>query len=122
MRNLNKMVDELRAHRRRFARVEEAIDTTTATGWAFIGILVIWAQFESDQISERVRKAMPVARAKNYHLGRPPIGFVWVKATRTFEPTEWTRRLKRMPQPTARQRQAGSILIRLAKEQASGFQ
>jgi len=32
---------------------------------------------------------MPVARAKNYHLGRPPIGFVWVKATKTFEPTEW---------------------------------
>lgn len=44
---------------------------------------------ESDQISERVRKAMPVARAKNYHLGRPSIGFVWVKASRTFEPTEW---------------------------------
>jgi DNA invertase Pin-like site-specific DNA recombinase len=65
------------------------MDTTTATGWAFIGILAIWAQLESDQISERVRKAMPVARAKNYHLGRPPIGFVWVKATKTFDPTEW---------------------------------
>ncbi len=32
---------------------------------------------------------MPVARAKNYHLGRHPIGFVWVKATKTFEPAEW---------------------------------
>ena len=59
-------------------------------GWAFIGIgiLAFWAQLESDQISERVRKAMPVARATNYHLGRPPIGFVWVKATKTFEPTD----------------------------------
>lgn len=52
-------------------------------------ILNAWAQLESDQISERVRKAMPVARAKNYHLGRPPVGFVWVEATKTFEPTEW---------------------------------
>ena len=69
--------------------MEESIDTTTATGWAFIGILAIWAQLESDQISERVRKAMPVARAKNYHLGRPPIGFLWSKATKSFEPTEW---------------------------------
>jgi len=58
-------------------------------GWEFIGILAIWAQLESDQISERVRKAIPVARAKNYHLGRPPLGFVCVKATRTFEPTDW---------------------------------
>jgi hypothetical protein len=32
-----------------------------------------------------------LARAKNYHLGRPPIGFAWVKATKTFEPTEWAR-------------------------------
>lgn len=32
---------------------------------------------------------MPVARAKNYRLGRPPVGFVWVKGTKTFEPTKW---------------------------------
>ncbi len=32
---------------------------------------------------------MPVARSKNYHLGRPTIGFVWVKTTKTFEPTAW---------------------------------
>src|SRR3989441_8476034 len=89
VRNFYAMVDELRAHGKQFASVEESIDTTTAMGWAFIGILAIWAQLESDQISERVRKAMPVARAKNYHLGRPPIGFVWVKATKTFEPTDW---------------------------------
>src|SRR2546425_889388 len=89
VRNFYEMVDELRAHGNQFASVEESMDTTTATGWAFIGILAIWAQLESDQISERVRKAMPVARAKNYHLGRPPIGFVLVKATKMFEPTDW---------------------------------
>ncbi len=89
VRNFYEMVDELRAHGKQFANVEVSIDTTTAMGWAFIGILAIWAQLGSDQISERVRKAMPVARAKNYHLGRPPIGFVWVKATRMFEPTDW---------------------------------
>ena len=89
VRNFYEMVDELRANGKQFASVEESIDTTTAMGWAFIGILAIWAQLESDQISERVRKAMPVARAKNYHLGRPPLGFLWVKATKTFEPTEW---------------------------------
>ncbi len=89
VRNFYEMVDELPANGKQFASVEESIDTTTAMGWAFIGILAIWAQLESDQISERVRKAMPVARAKNYHLGRPPIGFVWVKATKTFEPTDW---------------------------------
>src|SRR2546425_13312693 len=89
VRNFYEMVDEVRVHGKQFASVEESMDTTTATGWAFIGILAIWAQLESDQISERVRKAMPVARAKNYHLGRPPIGFVLVKATKMFEPTDW---------------------------------
>lgn len=79
----------LPAHGKQFASVEESIDTTAAMGWAFIGILAISPQLESDHISERVRKAMPGARAKNYHLVRPPVGFVWVKATKTFEPTEW---------------------------------
>jgi len=32
---------------------------------------------------------MAVTRAKKYHLTGPPIGFVWVKAARTFEPTDW---------------------------------
>ncbi|HLE54493.1 MAG TPA: recombinase family protein [Thermoplasmata archaeon] len=89
VRNFYEMVDELRANGKQFASVEESIDTTTATGWASIGILAIWAQLESDQISERVRKAIPVARAKNCHLGRPPVGFTWVKATKTFKPTDW---------------------------------
>ncbi len=94
VRNFYEMVDELRAHSKQFASVEESIDTTTAMGWAFIGILAIWAQLESDQISERVRKAMPVARAKGYHMGRPPLGFIWVKATKTFEPTDWALAIK----------------------------
>src|SRR5438034_4880476 len=64
VRNFYEMVDELRVHGKQFASVEKSIDTTTAMGWAFIGILAIWAQLESDQISERVRKAMPVASAK----------------------------------------------------------
>lgn len=54
VQNFYEMVDDLRAHGKQFASVEESIDTTTATGWAFIGILAIWTQLELDQISERV--------------------------------------------------------------------
>ena len=45
------MFDELHGNGKQFASVEESIDTTTATGWAFIGILEIWAQLESDAVA-----------------------------------------------------------------------
>jgi len=47
------------------------MSTTTAAGWACIDILAIWAQLESDQISKRVHKAVPVPSANNYHFGAP---------------------------------------------------
>jgi len=46
-------------------------------------------ELESRQISERVLPSMDLAKTKGLHQGRPPVGFVWVKPLKTFQPTAW---------------------------------
>lgn len=49
------------------ASINERLDTSTAAGRAFFGILAVMAQFESDLIAERVREAYRFRRS----IGRP---------------------------------------------------
>lgn len=46
-------------------------------------------EHESRQISERVLPGMETAKEKGLHQGRPPVGFIWVKALKKFQPTDW---------------------------------
>ena len=49
-----------------------------------------------------------MARAKRYRLGRPPIGFIWVKANQTFEPTDWALAIE-ADMPTYGKAEAGRL-------------
>ena len=54
-----------------FVSLTEAIDLTTPAGKALAGMLAVFAQFERDMLSERVKAGIAHARAKGKPHGRP---------------------------------------------------
>jgi putative DNA-invertase from lambdoid prophage Rac len=54
-----------------FVSLTEALDMTTATGRAMVGLLAVYAQFEHDLLRERVRSGLAEASLKGKRLGRP---------------------------------------------------
>lgn len=56
-----------------FVSITEALDFTTPIGRAMSGLLAVFAEFERDMISERVKMGVSQARKKGKRLGRPPI-------------------------------------------------
>jgi DNA invertase Pin-like site-specific DNA recombinase len=54
-----------------FVSLTEALDMTTATGRAMVGLLAVFAQFEHDLLRERVRSGLAEARLRGERLGRP---------------------------------------------------
>lgn len=50
--------------------ITESIDTRTAMGKAFFGMLAVFAQFESDTTKERTRAGMVRAKEKGSQVGR----------------------------------------------------
>jgi len=57
------------------ASVTETIDTSTAMGSAFFGILTVLAQLERERIGERVSDARAFRDEKGEWTGRPPYGY-----------------------------------------------
>lgn len=55
MKNLIELVDLFNQHRCAFNSLNESIDTTTATGRMFLKIVGIFAEFERENLAERVR-------------------------------------------------------------------
>jgi len=55
----------------RFVSLTEALDFTTPIGRAMGGLLAVFADFERELISERVKAGVAKARAKGKHIGRP---------------------------------------------------
>ncbi len=55
-----------------FVSVTEALDLTTPAGRAMAGLLSVFAEFERDIMSERVRAGLAHARSQGKRLGRPP--------------------------------------------------
>lgn len=55
-----------------FVSLNEALDLTTPSGRAMAGMLAVFAEFEREIISERVRAGIAQARAEGKVLGRPP--------------------------------------------------
>ncbi|MDQ6706982.1 MAG: helix-turn-helix domain-containing protein, partial [Acidobacteriota bacterium] len=49
----------------------EALDLTTPTGRAMVGLLSVFAEFEHSILCERVRAGLAEARRKGNQLGRP---------------------------------------------------
>jgi DNA invertase Pin-like site-specific DNA recombinase len=54
-----------------FVSLTEALDLTTPTGRAMAGVLAVFAEFEREILSERVRAGLAEARLKGQRLGRP---------------------------------------------------
>mgnify|MGYP000409086173 CR=1 FL=1 len=54
--------------------VSEKIDTTSAAGKMIFRMLAVMAEFESDQISERVRLGMDFKRSQGKRVGSIPFG------------------------------------------------
>jgi DNA invertase Pin-like site-specific DNA recombinase len=54
-----------------FVSLTEALDLTTATGRAMVGLLSIFAAFEHEILRERIRAGIAHARLKGKHHGRP---------------------------------------------------
>ena len=52
-----------------FVSLTEALDMTTATGRAMVGLLAVFAQFEHDLLRERIRSGLAEARLKGQQLG-----------------------------------------------------
>ncbi|GAI28006.1 unnamed protein product, partial [marine sediment metagenome] len=71
-----------------FVSCQEAWDTSTAAGKAFMGTLAVWAQYESELISERTLGAMATARANGSCLGPVPFGYSKKKGKLTPIPSE----------------------------------
>jgi DNA invertase Pin-like site-specific DNA recombinase len=56
-----------------FVSITEALDFTTAMGRAMSGLLAIFAEFERELISERVKAGLVEAKLKGKRLGRPSV-------------------------------------------------
>ena len=67
-----------------FVSLTEALDMTTATGRAMVGLLAVFAQFEHDLLRERVRSGLAEAKLKGKRLGRPPTVGVHAALVRKF--------------------------------------
>lgn len=71
--DLTTTLEELRAVGCTFASVTEALDVSTPSGRALVGMLAVVAEFERDLIRERVKAGMQAARKRGQHLGRRPL-------------------------------------------------
>ena len=56
-----------------FVSITEALDFSTAMGRAMSGLLAVFAEFERELISERVKAGLSQARLKGKRLGRPSV-------------------------------------------------
>jgi putative DNA-invertase from lambdoid prophage Rac len=66
-------LEELAAVNVVFVSVTEAIDLTTPIGRAMVGFLSVFAQFERDMLTERIRAGMAHAKSKGKVFGRAPM-------------------------------------------------
>lgn len=67
---LLKLMQEFEAEGWNFISMTESVDTRTAMGKAFIGMLAVFAQFESDSGRERTRAGMARARENGSQIGK----------------------------------------------------
>lgn len=71
MRQLIDTVEEIQKRGAHLKSVNEAIDTSTATGRMLLHVLGALAEFERETIRERVTAGMAAAKRDGRHVGRP---------------------------------------------------
>jgi len=73
MFDLTKIVDTLNKKKAALEIVDQNIDTSTASGKAFLQMLGVFAEFETNLRKERQLAGIAEAKAKGKHLGRKAI-------------------------------------------------
>jgi DNA invertase Pin-like site-specific DNA recombinase len=71
LRDLQHIVHELRAKQARLKVTEQPIDTGTAAGKAFLDMLGMFAEFETNLRRERQLEGIAAAKARGVYKGRP---------------------------------------------------
>jgi DNA invertase Pin-like site-specific DNA recombinase len=95
--DLQDIVRELKAKGATLKATEQPIDTSTAAGKAFLDMLGVFAEFETNLRRERQLEGIAKAKMRGVYKGRPPsIDAEKVRAMRSdgMKPIEIARRLK----------------------------
>ena len=71
MRDLQNLVHELREKGAHLKATEQPVDTSTAAGKAFLDMLGVFAEFETNLRRERQLEGIAAAKAKGVYKGRP---------------------------------------------------
>lgn len=112
MRQLIDTVEEIQKQGAHLKSVNEAIDTSTATGRMLLHVLGALAEFERETIRERVTAGMAAAKRDGRHVGRPQLmrpdmvavtrgmlgdGKSWAEVSRLFcvSPSTLSRAIRR---------------------------
>src|SRR3954447_20738786 len=72
LKDLQEIVHELRAKRGALRATEQPIDTGTAAGKAFLDMLGVFAEFETNLRRERQAEGIAAAKARGVYKGRKP--------------------------------------------------
>lgn len=71
--DFSKMIDVFDRHKTTFVSVTQQLNTTTSMGRLTLNVLLSFAQFEREIISERTRDKMAAARRKGKYVGGAPV-------------------------------------------------
>jgi DNA invertase Pin-like site-specific DNA recombinase len=72
LRDLQNLVHELQARGVRLKATEQPIDTSTPAGKAFLGMLGVFAEFETNLRRERQMEGINAAKERGVYKGRKP--------------------------------------------------
>ncbi len=72
LKDLQIIVDRLKAKGAHLIAIEQPVDTSTATGKAFFDMLGVFAEFETNLRRERQADGIASAKNKGIYKGRPP--------------------------------------------------
>jgi DNA invertase Pin-like site-specific DNA recombinase/uncharacterized protein YbaR (Trm112 family) len=75
VRDLYEMLEMLDKHKCSFKSATELYDTSSAMGRMFIGLVALLAQWETENLSERVKMALEEKVAGGERVGAVPFGF-----------------------------------------------
>ncbi|MCG6158325.1 recombinase family protein [Rubinisphaera margarita] len=73
LKDFTRVMEVFERHNVSFVSVTQAFNTTSSMGRLTLNILLSFAQFEREIISERTRDKMAAARRKGRYLGGPPL-------------------------------------------------
>lgn len=97
MRDLQNLVHELREKGAHLKATEQPVDTSTAAGKAFLDMLGVFAEFETNLRRERQLEGIAAAKAKGVYKGRPKsidVGEIKRLLADGVGPTEAAKRLR----------------------------